>query len=128
MNERDFDQLVASVKQAGAIKRGKLKPGLRIQMDPTDIKMIRKKLNKAYTKIMLIVTMRKMISPKLNECFVVGTFFLPSDQQSAEPIMPSMGSFDDPSRAGCFFWMGLGAFSAWLLARCSSLVPRMTSA
>ncbi len=30
MNERDFDQLVASVEQAGAIKRGKLKPGRRI--------------------------------------------------------------------------------------------------
>lgn len=47
MNERDFDQLVASVKQAGAIKRGKLKPGRRIQMDLADIRMIRKKLNKS---------------------------------------------------------------------------------
>ena len=37
MNERDFDQLVASVKQAGAIKRGKLKPGRTIQMDPCRI-------------------------------------------------------------------------------------------
>ena len=27
MNERDFDHLVASVKQAGAIKRGEMKPG-----------------------------------------------------------------------------------------------------
>ena len=45
MNERDFDQLVASVKQAGAIKRDKMKPGRRIRMDPADIKMIRKKLN-----------------------------------------------------------------------------------
>ena len=40
MNERDFDQLAASVKQAGAIKRGKLKPGRTIQMDPADIQMI----------------------------------------------------------------------------------------
>ena len=40
MNERDFDQLVASVKQAGAIKRGKLKPGRMTQMDPEDIRMI----------------------------------------------------------------------------------------
>ena len=53
MNERDFDQLVASVKQAGAIKRGKLKPGRRIQMDPADIKMIRKKLNKSQSELAL---------------------------------------------------------------------------
>ena len=50
MNERDFDQLVASVKQAGAIKRDKMKPGRRIQMDPADIKMIRKKLNKSQSE------------------------------------------------------------------------------
>ena len=31
MEERDFDHLVASVKQAGAIKRGKMKPGRRKQ-------------------------------------------------------------------------------------------------
>ena len=43
MNERDFDRLVTSVKQAGAIKRGKMKPGHRIQIDATDIKTIRKK-------------------------------------------------------------------------------------
>jgi len=53
MNERDFDQLVASVKQAGAIKRGKLKPERRIQMDPADIKMIRKKLNKSQSEFAL---------------------------------------------------------------------------
>ena len=43
MNEHDFDQLVASVKQAGAIKRGKMEPGHRIQIDAADIRMIRKK-------------------------------------------------------------------------------------
>ncbi len=43
MNERDFNRLVASVKQAGAIKRGKMKPRRRIQMDAADIKTIRKK-------------------------------------------------------------------------------------
>ena len=36
MNERDFDHLVASVKQAGAIKRGKMKRGRRVQMDPAE--------------------------------------------------------------------------------------------
>ncbi len=55
MNERDFDQLVASVKQAGAIKRGKLKPGGRIQMEPADIRMIRKKLNKSQSEFALMI-------------------------------------------------------------------------
>ena len=55
MNERDFDQLVSSVKQAGAIKRGKMKPGRRIQMDPADIKMIRNKLNKSISEFALMI-------------------------------------------------------------------------
>ena len=55
MNERDFDQLVANVKQAGAIKRGKMKPGRRIQMDPADIRMIRKKLNKSQSEFALMI-------------------------------------------------------------------------
>ena len=43
MNEHDFDQLVASIKQAGAIKRGKMELGRRVQMNAADIEMIRKK-------------------------------------------------------------------------------------
>ena len=55
MNEREFDQLVPSVKQAGAIKRGKMKPRRRIQMDPADIRMIRKKLNKSQSEFALMI-------------------------------------------------------------------------
>ena len=55
MNERDFDQLVVSVKQAGAIKRGKMKLGRRIQMEPADIRMIRKKLNKSQSEFALMI-------------------------------------------------------------------------
>ena len=33
----------------------------------------------------------------MNECFVMSTLFLPSNQQPPEPIMPRMGSFDHPS-------------------------------
>lgn len=55
MNERDFDQLIASVKRAGAIKRGKMRPGRRIQMNPTDIKMIRKKLDKSQSEFALMI-------------------------------------------------------------------------
>ena len=39
MNGRDFDKLVSSVKQAGAIKRGKLQPGRATQMEPADIRV-----------------------------------------------------------------------------------------
>lgn len=38
MNEHDFDRLAASVKQAGEIKRGTLKPGRTMQVDPADIR------------------------------------------------------------------------------------------
>ena len=55
MNERDLDQLVTSVKQAGAIKRGKLKPGRTIQMDPADIRMIRKKLDRSQSEFALMI-------------------------------------------------------------------------
>ena len=55
MNERDFDQLAASVKQAGAIKRGKLKPGRTTRMDPADIRMIRKKLDKSQSEFALMI-------------------------------------------------------------------------
>ena len=55
MNKRDFDQLAASVKQAGEIKRGKLKPGRTIQMDPADIRMIRQKLDKSQSEFALMI-------------------------------------------------------------------------
>ena len=55
MNKRDFDQLAASVKQAGEIKRGKLKPGRTIRMDPADIRMIRQKLDKSQSEFALMI-------------------------------------------------------------------------
>ncbi len=50
MNERDSDQLAASVTQAGSIKRPQVeameaRPGL----DPADIRMIRQKLDKSHS-------------------------------------------------------------------------------
>ena len=55
MNEREFDQLAASVKQAGAIKRGKLKLGRTTRMDPEDIRMIRRKLDKSQSEFALMI-------------------------------------------------------------------------
>lgn len=47
MNERDFANLVESVKQAGQIKQGKLKPGRRFESSPIDIKAIRERFQKS---------------------------------------------------------------------------------
>ena len=55
MNERDFDHLVASIKQAGAIKRGKMKPGRTTQMDPADIRKIRERLDKSQSEFALMI-------------------------------------------------------------------------
>ena len=55
MKERDFDRLVSSVKQAGAIKRGKMKPGRSIRMDPADVRSIRKKLAKSQSAFALMI-------------------------------------------------------------------------
>lgn len=55
MKADDFDKLVISIQQAGAIKRGTLKPGRRIQFEPTDIKSIRKKLAKSQSEFALMI-------------------------------------------------------------------------
>jgi putative transcriptional regulator len=47
MNEKDFANLVESIKQAGQIKRGELEPGRRFEFSPLDIKAIRKRFQKS---------------------------------------------------------------------------------
>ncbi len=41
MKQKDFDRLVASVKQAGTIRRGHLKPGRATDFRPEDVQAIR---------------------------------------------------------------------------------------
>lgn len=55
MNEHDFEKLVESVKQAGAIKRGTMQPGRITQFAPADIKSIRKKLDKSQAEFALMI-------------------------------------------------------------------------
>ena len=55
MNERDFENLVTSVKQAGAIKRGKLQPGRTTHADPADIRLIRRNLDKSQSEFALMI-------------------------------------------------------------------------
>ena len=47
MNDKDFANLVESVKQAGQIKRGELEPGRRFEFSPVDIKAIRQAFQKS---------------------------------------------------------------------------------
>lgn len=45
MKDSDFQLLVTSVRQAGEIKRGKMKPAAKIEVRPEDVKAIRSKLS-----------------------------------------------------------------------------------
>jgi len=47
LKQEDFDDLVESVKQAGRIKRGDTQASRRFRIGPSDIKSIRRKLNKS---------------------------------------------------------------------------------
>lgn len=55
MKQKDFDRLVASVKQAGAIRRGQRKPGRETEFRPEDVRAIRGKLEKSQEEFALMI-------------------------------------------------------------------------
>jgi putative transcriptional regulator len=55
MKDKDFDKLVKSVKQAGKIKRGKMKASRRIEFRPADVKAIREDLGKSQSEFALMI-------------------------------------------------------------------------
>ncbi len=55
MRERDFRDLVKSVKQAGRIRRGRMKPSRVHMIEPADIKAIRIKLDKSQSEFALMI-------------------------------------------------------------------------
>jgi putative transcriptional regulator len=55
VKKKDFGKLVASVKQAGKIKRGKLKPSRVSRFKPADIKAIRDKLGVSQSEFALMI-------------------------------------------------------------------------
>lgn len=55
MRERDFQNLVRSVRQAGQIRRGRLKPARVFTFRPADIKSIRLKLGKSQSELALMI-------------------------------------------------------------------------
>lgn len=55
MKQNDFDRLVASVKQAGSIRRGRLKPGRVTELQAEDVRAIRNKLAKSQEEFALMI-------------------------------------------------------------------------
>jgi len=55
MKKTDFDRLVASVKQAGQIRRGRLKPSRVTTFKPADVTGIRQRLGKTQSQFALMI-------------------------------------------------------------------------
>ncbi|NIM10681.1 MAG: helix-turn-helix domain-containing protein [Candidatus Aminicenantes bacterium] len=55
MKEQDFDNLIESIKQAGKIRRGEMKPSRMFTFGPADIKNIRSKLKLSQTEFAMMI-------------------------------------------------------------------------
>ena len=55
MKKEEFEQLAESVRQAGKIRRGELKPSRVIEYQPADIKAIRLKIGKSQSEFALMI-------------------------------------------------------------------------
>ena len=55
MKQKDFGRLIASVKQAGAIRRGQLKVRRETEFRPEDVRAIRSKLEKSQEEFALMI-------------------------------------------------------------------------
>ena len=55
MRQRDFDDLVTSIKQAGKIRRGQARPSRVFVSKPADIRAVRLKLGKSQVEFALMI-------------------------------------------------------------------------
>jgi putative transcriptional regulator len=55
VKDSDFQQLLASVKEAGRIKRGEQEPARKFEVRAEDIKAIRAKLDKSQSEFALMI-------------------------------------------------------------------------
>jgi putative transcriptional regulator len=55
MKKQHFDRLVASVREAGAIRRGEMEPSRTTEFAPMDIKAIRQRLDKSQSEFALMI-------------------------------------------------------------------------
>ncbi len=50
MRKAHFDKLLESIREAGRIRRGEMKPSREFRFEPTDVKAIRSKLGKSQSE------------------------------------------------------------------------------
>ena len=55
MNEADFSKLTQSIRQAGRIKRGSLKPTRVKNISPADVRAIRSRLKKSQSEFAMMI-------------------------------------------------------------------------
>ncbi len=55
MRQTDFDNLVTSIRQAGAIRRGKRRPVRTFVFKPEDVRGIRRSLRKSQAEFALLI-------------------------------------------------------------------------
>jgi len=55
MKNEDFNKLVKSIKQAGEIRRGKMKASRIFEFEPADIKEIRNQLHKSQSEFAMMI-------------------------------------------------------------------------
>lgn len=55
MKKKDFDRLTASIRQAGAIRRGETKPSRVTEFVAEDVRAIRRSLGKSQTEFALMI-------------------------------------------------------------------------
>ncbi len=55
MKNTDFERLVESLKEAGKIRRGKMKAGRVIKFRPADVRAIRLRLGKSQSEFALMI-------------------------------------------------------------------------
>jgi putative transcriptional regulator len=55
MKERDFDNLVTSIRQAGKIRLGKARPSRAFVFKPADIKAVRLRLGKSQVEFAMMI-------------------------------------------------------------------------
>jgi putative transcriptional regulator len=55
MKQKDFDELIESVREGGRILRGEAKPSREFSFTPDDVQAIRKKLRKSQHEFALMI-------------------------------------------------------------------------
>ena len=55
MNDKDFEKLTRSLKQAGEIRRGECQPSRVFEFGPADIRAIRERLNRSQTEFASLI-------------------------------------------------------------------------